>query len=338
VGVLMGGLAAEFDISMQSGKAVSGALRERGWDVVDIVVDRDLARKLVDARVDVAWVALHGRFGEDWCVQGLLEVMGVPYTGSGVRASAVAMDKIATKRALAHEPGVRLARDWVLRAGGSLPDDVGLPVVVKPVVGGSTIGIGIVRDQGALAEAIVEARKYDEILLVEEYVEGDEITVAVVDGSPLVRVPSRDLKQGDSPGLRGGGAGVRRPRMRRSGPGGLHRAREPGAGLPGDQHHPGNDLHQPLPHGGQAAGHVLRGPGRTGATRSALHGARVHPVKPWRLAGLSVLLLGAWLPLAQATPPPEQEEVVVARTLNEPMTCWYSPKSPSTNRADRRWP
>ncbi|MBW1876941.1 MAG: D-alanine--D-alanine ligase [Deltaproteobacteria bacterium] len=185
VGVLMGGLAAEFDISMQSGKAVSGALRERGWDVVDIVVDRDLARKLVDARVDVAWVALHGRFGEDGCVQGLLEVMGVPYTGSGVRASAVAMDKIATKRALAHEPGVRLARDWVLRAGGSLPDDVALPVVVKPGVGGSTIDIGIVRDQGALAEAIVEARKYDEILLVEEYVEGDEITVAVVDGSPL---------------------------------------------------------------------------------------------------------------------------------------------------------
>jgi len=185
VGVLMGGLSAEHEVSLESGRAVSKALRGRGWDVVDIVVDRDLAAKLVESGVDVAWVALHGRFGEDGCVQGLLETMGIPYTGSGVRASAVAMDKIATKRALATNPRVRLARDWVIPAGAPVPDDLTLPVVVKPVVGGSTIGIGIAREWAGLEKAVAEARRFDEVLLVEEYVEGDEITVAVVDKKPL---------------------------------------------------------------------------------------------------------------------------------------------------------
>ena len=137
VGVLMGGLSTERDISMKSGKAVSKALKARGWDVVDIEVGRDLPAKLVDTGVKAVWVALHGRFGEDGCVQGLLEVMGIPYTGCGVRASAVAMDKIATKRAVAPFSEVRLARDSVVTAVGEAPF---LPAVVKPAVGGSTIG------------------------------------------------------------------------------------------------------------------------------------------------------------------------------------------------------
>lgn len=185
VGVLMGGLAAEHDISLKSGRAVSKALRERGWDVVDLVVGRDLPARLVAEGVDVAWVALHGRFGEDGCVQGLLEVMGIPYTGSGVRASAVAMDKVATKRALAHCPEVRKARDLVLERGEALPDDVFLPAVVKPAVGGSTIGIHLARDRAALQEAVDAARGLDPVVLVEEYVQGTEITVAVLDGRPL---------------------------------------------------------------------------------------------------------------------------------------------------------
>ena len=108
VGVLMGGLSTERDISLQSGQAVLKALQGRGHDAVAVIVDRDLPRSLVEQGIDVAWIALHGRFGEDGCVQGLLEVMGIPYTGSGVRASAVAMDKVATKRAVAHLDAVRV--------------------------------------------------------------------------------------------------------------------------------------------------------------------------------------------------------------------------------------
>ena len=114
VGVLMGGLSSERPISMKTGTAVARALRERGHDVVEIDVGRNLPAELVSGGVQVAFIALHGRFGEDGCVQGLLEVMGIPYTHSDVLASALAMDKIATKRALAHDDRVVLARDVVV--------------------------------------------------------------------------------------------------------------------------------------------------------------------------------------------------------------------------------
>jgi len=190
VGVLMGGLSAEHAVSLKSGHAVAGALRDRGWKVAEIVVGRDLPARLVQAGVTVAWIALHGRFGEDGCVQGLLEVMGIPYTGSGVRASAVAMDKAATKRALAKVPTVRLAPDRVIAAGEPLPTDLGWPVVVKPVVGGSTLGIRIVRDEAELASAVEYALALDPRVLVEGFVKGDEITVAVLEGEalPVVRI------------------------------------------------------------------------------------------------------------------------------------------------------
>jgi len=189
VGVLMGGLSAEHPISLKSGKAVARALRDRGWTVVEIVVDRDLPAILVQERIEVAWIALHGRFGEDGCVQGLLEVMGIPYTDSGVRASAVAMDKIATKAALASEPSVLMASDWVARAGAPLPQ-VTFPVITKPAVGGSTIGMAICRTEDDLRRGVdVALALHDEVLL-ESFVEGEEITVAVLDGTalPVVRI------------------------------------------------------------------------------------------------------------------------------------------------------
>ncbi|MBT3222118.1 MAG: D-alanine--D-alanine ligase, partial [Proteobacteria bacterium] len=189
VGVLMGGLSTERKVSFKSGGAVSAGLRERGWDVVDITVNRDLPARLIEEKVDVAWIALHGRFGEDGCVQGLLEVMGIPYTGSDVRSSAVAMDKIATKRALSSIPGISMARDVVLRSGDSLPRDM-LPAVVKPSVGGSTIGISIAKTPAEFRQSVEEALQLHGEVLVEEYVAGDEITVAVLDGSalPVVRI------------------------------------------------------------------------------------------------------------------------------------------------------
>jgi len=184
VGVLMGGLSSEHPISMKSGHAVAKALGDRGWDVVEVEVGRDLPARLLAERVDVAWIALHGRFGEDGCVQGLLEVMGIPYTGSGVRASSVAMDKIATKRALQHCPDIRQAHDVVVGRHDVVPT-VPLPVVVKPAVGGSTIGVTIARTAEALREALALAFSLDDRVLLEQFVEGDEITVAVVDGKAL---------------------------------------------------------------------------------------------------------------------------------------------------------
>lgn len=190
VGVLMGGLSSERKVSLKSGAAVLSALQERGWQAVGIDVGRDLPARLVEAKIDVAWLALHGRYGEDGCVQGLLEVMGLPYTGSGVRASAVAMDKIATKQAVRGLPAVRLANDAVLRAGDAFPEQVGLPAVVKPAVGGSTLGMGIVRERSQWEAAFATALAAHERVLVEAFVPGEEITVAVLDGValPVVRI------------------------------------------------------------------------------------------------------------------------------------------------------
>jgi len=189
VGVLMGGLSTEHHVSRKSGKAVLAALVARGWDAVAVEVDRDLPKQLIDAGIDVAWIALHGKFGEDGCVQGLLEVMGIPYTGSGVRASAVCMDKLATKRALADQPTVRMAEDAVVRRGDPIPD-VTLPVVVKPLVGGSTLGITLAESEAELAKGVAEALDLHPEVLLEQFVAGDEITVAVVDGQamPVVRI------------------------------------------------------------------------------------------------------------------------------------------------------
>lgn len=185
VGVLLGGLSAERKVSLKSGAAVAGALRRRGWDTVEIDVGRDLPARLVAEKVDVAWLALHGKFGEDGCVQGLCEVMGIPYTGSGVRASATCMDKTATKRAVAGVPGVVMARDAVWRAGDAVPEHLGYPVMVKPPTTGSTIGMTKAANRTELEAGLREAVKYGEEVLLEEFVDGDEITVAVVDGRPL---------------------------------------------------------------------------------------------------------------------------------------------------------
>lgn len=184
VGVLFGGMSAERGVSLTSGKYVVEALKQRGWDVVGIDVGHDLPARLVAEGVQVAYLALHGRFGEDGCVQGLLEVMGIPYTGCGVRASAVAMDKIATKRAVAGLPGVRMASDAVVRAGDPLPN-LGFPVICKPAVGGSTIGMSICADAAQLRAGVDTALQLNDEVLVETFVKGDEVTVAVLDGEAL---------------------------------------------------------------------------------------------------------------------------------------------------------
>lgn len=182
IAVLLGGPSAEREVSLRSGAAVACALRRRGFDVTEIDAGRDLAARLVEARIEVAFLALHGRWGEDGCVQGLLEFMGIPYTGSGVLASALGMDKVATKRVLAAQ-GLPLA-DWIEvpeGAGvsvGQLP--FGLPCVVKPSREGSSVGVHVVKSEAELAPALEDASRHKGAVLVEKYVKGREINVAVL--------------------------------------------------------------------------------------------------------------------------------------------------------------
>jgi len=134
IGVLMGGLSAEREVSLNSGRAVHDALLGLGYQSVALDVGRDIAARLVTERIEVAFICLHGRLGEDGTIQGLLEVMGIPYTGSGVLASALAMNKIVAKLVFAAN-GLTVAPYVVLRGDDQFDPDkagFGLPVVVKP--------------------------------------------------------------------------------------------------------------------------------------------------------------------------------------------------------------
>ncbi len=190
VAVLLGGMSAERAVSLQSGAAVAGALRRRGWDVVEIDVGPDLPAQLAAHGVQVAWLALHGRFGEDGCVQGLLEIMRIPYTGSGPAASAVAMDKLLTKRVLEGN-GMALIPQVVLGAGDPIPSQLQLPVVAKTPTGGSTLGISFCRTSEELEAGVADCRLHGEAVQLESFVEGVEITVAMLDGEPLPVVAIR---------------------------------------------------------------------------------------------------------------------------------------------------
>lgn len=189
VGVLMGGMSSERAVSLKSGRAVADALRSQGVDVVEIDVGPELPFQLREHGVDVAWIALHGAFGEDGCVQGLLEIMRIPYTGSSVLGSATAMDKITTKRLLADQD-VQLPADTVWTKGDEMPD-VELPVVVKTPEGGSTIGIYMCETAGELEQALLDCQQWADTVLVEQKITGEEITVAVLDGTPLPAVSIR---------------------------------------------------------------------------------------------------------------------------------------------------
>jgi len=189
IGMLMGGHNAEHEVSMSTGRALAEALRRRGYQVIDIVVDTELAAALRSERIEVAFVALHGRWGEDGCIQGLLEAMRIPYTGSGVLASALAMDKVFAKNALRHR-GLPVLEDVVVgpEAREALaPADLpfGLPAVVKPSREGSSVGVSIVRDSAELASALEAARRLAGDVIIERYVDGREVQVAVLDGQAM---------------------------------------------------------------------------------------------------------------------------------------------------------
>lgn len=189
IGVLFGGLSGERDVSVRTGEAILNALRSKGYDASGIFVDRDIDLVLRQTHIDVAFLALHGRYGEDGCVQGLLEVLGIPYTGSNVLASALAMNKAKAKE-IFRLHNLPTAPSYLCEAdsGEDVIDNhgsFGFPVVVKPVGEGSSLGVRVARDELELEAAVEEALRFDDDVLVERFIEGKEISVAVLDGKPL---------------------------------------------------------------------------------------------------------------------------------------------------------
>jgi len=187
IAVLMGGLSAEREVSLKSGAAVHQALLAQGYQAIAIDVGRDLAAVLVQEKIEAAFIALHGRYGEDGCVQGLLELLGIPYTGSGVLASALAMHKLYSKQTFT-SAGILTAPFHHFRRGEQvrIADlSFGLPLVVKPVQEGSSVGVSIVRMESQLEEALHSAFLHDSEILVEQYIKGQEVQVGILNDRPI---------------------------------------------------------------------------------------------------------------------------------------------------------
>ena len=186
VAVLMGGKSAEREISLMSGQGVLQALRAQGVDAHAFdPAERDLAELKKDGFAR-CFIALHGRFGEDGTVQGALELLGIPYTGSGVMASSMAIDKVMTKRVLLSE-NLPTPRYVLLRRGAfsaadvaAVVDTLGLPLIVKPAREGSSLGLTKVTERAEMAAAVALAEQMDADILCEEFIAGDEVTCPVL--------------------------------------------------------------------------------------------------------------------------------------------------------------
>ena len=200
VGVLYGGKAAERKVSLVSGAAVCDALKSKGVDAHLFDTGLQDAASLQNEHFDRVFIALHGRYGEDGCVQGMLEQMQIPYTGSGVMASAIAMDKIMTKR-LWIADGLPTPCYMELKADSDpleVVEYLGLPLIVKPAHEGSTIGLTKVTSPDQLAEAYEKAVALDSAVLAEEFIAGKELTCAILDKDgepqalPVIRIIAPD--------------------------------------------------------------------------------------------------------------------------------------------------
>lgn len=205
VAVLLGGRSSEREISISSGKQISKALSESGYLVREIDPAENLVQSLEDFSPDVVFVALHGKHGEDGTIQGLLEMLGFVYTGSGVLASALAMDKVMTKKILIYEGivtppfyifnGEELKKGNLEREIANAVAQIGLPMVIKPARQGSTIGISVARSEAELEMSINEALQYDTKIFGEKFIEGVEVTASVLGSTkpqvlPLIEIVS----------------------------------------------------------------------------------------------------------------------------------------------------
>jgi D-alanine-D-alanine ligase len=192
VAVLMGGVSAEREISLMTGQAVLAALHRRGVNAMNIDPKDGLPTELMGGEYDRVWIALHGRVGEDGCIQGLLEVLQLPYTGSGVLGSAIGMDKLRSKQLFVccglATPAFRVM--WSAAEAPAIVETLGLPLIVKPAGEGSSVGMTKVDRAEELVPAWSEASRYDACVLVEEWFEGREFSVPVLQGEalPIIRI------------------------------------------------------------------------------------------------------------------------------------------------------
>ncbi|MFJ2284372.1 D-alanine--D-alanine ligase [Pseudomonas sp. NPDC087803] len=182
VAVLFGGMSAEREVSLKSGNAVLDALQSAGVDAFGIDVGEDFLQRLLNEKIDRAFIILHGRGGEDGSMQGLLECAGIPYTGSGILASALAMDKLRTKQVW-HSLGIPTPRHAVLCSEAdciSAATELGFPLIVKPAHEGSSIGMAKVISASEKIDAWKAASTYDSQVLVEQWIQGPEFTIATL--------------------------------------------------------------------------------------------------------------------------------------------------------------
>jgi len=207
VAVLMGGRSLERDVSLKSGHRVYEALREKGFEVIKLDVDENLVMNLRQNPIDLVYIALHGKYGEDGTVQELLEIMEIPYTGPGVYASTVSFDKALSKE-IFQRKGIPTPDYFTLTAGSfremgaagvldKVIERLGLPVVVKPAGQGSALGIKIAHSKEELPSALIGALSYDDKVIIEKYIKGTEVSVSVLgddkpEALPVVEVSTKN--------------------------------------------------------------------------------------------------------------------------------------------------
>ncbi|MEB2300238.1 D-alanine--D-alanine ligase [Lysinibacillus xylanilyticus] len=200
VGVIMGGISSEKQVSIMTGEEMIAHLDKSKYEAVAIKLNENNTAELIEkvSNIDIALLALHGKFGEDGTIQGVLETLGVPYTGSGILSSSICMDKNVSKKILRYE-GIETP-DWLHLSNIEEfqldeIDKMGYPLVVKPNSGGSSVGVKIVYDKDALLTSVAEVFKWDSEIIIEKYIKGDEITCSILDGELLPIISIRHTAQ-----------------------------------------------------------------------------------------------------------------------------------------------
>ncbi len=194
VALLSGGISSEREVSINSGNQVFEALDKEKYEIIRYDPQTDIARLVADAsKIDVALIILHGLYGEDGTVQGLLDLLNIPYQGSGVLGSAIAMNKVISKQ-LFQKHGLPIPEYIIAKKDATIDPaycqkQIGLPMVVKPAEGGSSVGMSIVKTEDTLKSALKKAFEYDETVLIESYIKGIEITGGVIGNKDLQALP-----------------------------------------------------------------------------------------------------------------------------------------------------
>ncbi len=194
IGVLCGGMSSEREVSLRSGKNCFAALKRLGYENACLIdVNQDIANILVENKIQVAFIALHGKYGEDGCIQGLLEILQIPYTGCGVKASSICMDKEFTKRIMITQDIPVISSVMVYDYDDGL--DLEYPLMVKPVCEGSSIGMSKVDTKEELEEAVKLAKNYNTGVMLEKFIEGKSVTVGVLDiNDETIATPILELR------------------------------------------------------------------------------------------------------------------------------------------------